>query len=74
MYEIDANIRRNWGWHAGVNARRTARHEPWVRCGQSSGHPCDKPYGEGYWAGYWGLESPSRYDPHTGKVVKRDAK
>ena len=66
----EPDIRRNWGYHAGLAVRANgSKHEPWVRPGQSSGHPFDKPYGEGYWAAYWGLPSPSKYDPFTGRKV-----
>lgn len=68
----DPNVRRNWGWHDGRSAReRGARLPEWARS-HGAGHPTDKPYGEGFWAGWYGEQSPSKFDPETGKV-RRDA-
>ena len=52
--------RRNAGWFDGVNARKIHRFPIWnkvsvYRCR----HPFDKPYGEGFWAGWYGEAYPS---------------
>lgn len=56
--------RRNWGYWDGVSDRRRGKRAPWVlsyvyRCK----HPFDRPYGEAYWAGYYGEPHPN-----TGEV------
>lgn len=54
-----AAIRRNWGYWEGVAARTRNQFPMWnkvsvYRCQ----HPSDKPYGEAFWAGWYGEEHP----------------
>jgi hypothetical protein len=52
--------RRNWGYWDGIHARHRGRFPEWnkvstYRCR----HPFDKPYGEGFWSGWYGEDHPN---------------
>ena len=51
--------RRNWGYWDGRSARERGRLPEWSRAGTTHGHPFDKPYGEAFWAGWYGQPHPN---------------
>lgn len=56
-------IRRNWGYWDGRTARALNRLPPWCGSGRRVGclHPSDKPYGQGFWLGWYGEPAPDKY-------------
>lgn len=57
--------RRNSGYWDGVHARERNRFPLWNKVAvYKCKHPFDKPYGEGFWTGWYGEEPPK------GAVVK----
>lgn len=56
--------RRNWGYWDGRSARERNRHPEWCKSyHHRPAHPFNKPYGEGFWAGWYG-----EAHPNTGEV------
>ncbi len=65
--QFSPEIRRNWGFWDGRSDAEKGRTALWMngRCHiHRAAHPLSKPYGEGYWAGYYG-----EAHPNTGEVV-----
>lgn len=55
-------IRRNWGYWDGRNYRAMDQLPEWARANQyRPQHPHDKPYGEGFWVGWYGEPAPDKY-------------
>jgi len=54
-------IRRNWGYWDGQADRAAGRPGPaWAKSHQfRPKHPFDKPYGEGYWIGFYNEPAPA---------------
>ena len=53
-------VRRNWGYWDGVNDRLRGRRAEWSSASTYRGrHPFDLPYGDAYWAGYYGESHPN---------------
>lgn len=60
--KFEPAVRRNWGYWDGVAARQLGIAKPmWQAHAWQTrpAHPFDKPYGEGYWVGYYGEEAPA---------------
>jgi hypothetical protein len=52
--------RRNWGYWDGVNAHSLGRFPVWSKISvYRCRHPSDKPYGEAFWAGWYGEDHPN---------------
>lgn len=53
------NMRRNWGWWDGINARKRNKHPLWCKPWEvRATHPSDRIYGEAFWAGWYGEPHP----------------
>lgn len=53
--------RRNWGWWDGKAAAERNRWPEWNKSHvYRPAHPFDRPYGEAFWAGWYGEPHPNR--------------
>ncbi len=51
MSQFTRRVRFNWGFWDGKDDAEHNRFARWCKPGQTSGHPFDLIYGQGYWAG-----------------------
>ena len=57
-----ARERFNWGYWDGRHDQERGKFAPWCGPCQTSGHPFDRIYGQGYWAGRYADRSETTSD------------
>ena len=58
--KFSAAERRNWGYWDGRTDRERGKRAIWAKPSvYRQKHPFDKPYGEGYWMGYYDEPHPN---------------